>query len=72
MGTEQLCSALMNFIDTLPAELEEETAEEKAVEFKWDTYHEDTLADHGDDLDDWDDEDDDDDYWDDNVVYTKE
>ena len=72
MGTETLCNELMTFIDSLPAELEEETAEEKAVEFKWDTYHEDTLADLDDDLDDFEDDDEDDDYWDENVVYTKE
>ncbi|MCH2056794.1 MAG: Obg family GTPase CgtA [Thalassotalea sp.] len=70
MGTEELCAKLMNFIEALPAE-EEESAEEKAVEFKWDDYHQDAMAELDDeDDDDWDD--DDDDYWDDNVVYTKE
>jgi len=69
MGTEQMCADLMKFIETLPAE-EEQTVEEKAVEFKWDTYHEDTMSEFEDDDDDWDD--DDDDYWDENVVYTKE
>ncbi|WP_448211821.1 Obg family GTPase CgtA [Colwellia sp. MEBiC06753] len=70
MGTEQLCADLMSFIETLPAE-QEETVEEKAVEFKWDSYHQDAMDDiDDDDDDDWDD--DDDDYWDENVVYTKE
>ena len=69
MGTDELCAELMNFIEELPAE-EEESVEEKAVEFKWDTYHEEAIADAEDDDDDWDD--DDDDYWDENVVYTKE
>ncbi|NMP31819.1 Obg family GTPase CgtA [Thalassotalea sp. M1531] len=70
MGTEELCAQLMDFIEALPAE-EEESVEEKAVEFKWDTYHQDAMSEHDeDDDDDWDD--DDDDYWDENVVYTKE
>ena len=70
MGTEELCAQLMDFIEALPAE-EEESVEEKAVEFKWDTYHQDAMSEHDeDDDDDWDDYDDD--YWDENVVYTKE
>ncbi|SES66865.1 Obg family GTPase CgtA [Thalassotalea agarivorans] len=60
MGTQELCTELMSFIESLPAE-EEETAEEKAVEFKWDTYHQDTLDDFEDDDilddDDWDEDD---------------
>ena len=48
----------MTFIETLPNELEEEQDEE-SVEFKWDTYHEETIADYDDDLDDddWDEDD---------------
>ncbi|WP_440874711.1 Obg family GTPase CgtA [Thalassotalea sp. PLHSN55] len=59
MGTEELCGKLMDFIDTLPDELEEATDEEKAVEFKWDTYHDEAMSDLDDDLDDedWDEDD---------------
>jgi len=58
IGTDQLTSDLMTFIETLPNELEEEQDEE-SVEFKWDTYHEETIADYDDDLDDddWDEDD---------------
>jgi len=59
MGTDELCLKLMDFIDTIPGDLEAETAEEKAVEFKWDTYHHDAMSDLEDDLDDedWDEDD---------------
>ncbi len=50
-GTQELCSQLMNFIETLPDEVEE-SVEEKAVEFKWDTYHDEAIAESDDDLDD--------------------
>lgn len=54
-GTEALCQQLMNFIETLPGDIEEESPEEKAVEFKWDTYHQEAMDDLDDDLDDdWD------------------
>ncbi|MDO6427093.1 Obg family GTPase CgtA [Thalassotalea sp. 1_MG-2023] len=58
-GTEELCQALMSFIETLPGEIEEEAPEDKAVEFKWDTYHQEALDDVEDDLDDedWDEDD---------------
>jgi GTP-binding protein len=58
MGTEDLCQGVMTFIDALPAE-EEETPEEKSVEFKWDSYHQETVGDLDDDLDDedWDEND---------------
>jgi len=59
-GTQELCNNLMNFIDTLPAEIEEASLEEKSVEFKWDTYHEDAMAEADDDLlddEDWDEDD---------------
>ncbi|MEW6984047.1 Obg family GTPase CgtA [Colwelliaceae bacterium 6471] len=54
-GTEELCQGVMNFIETLPDEVEE-SPEEKSVDFKWDTYHEEAMDDLGDDLDDddWD------------------
>jgi len=58
MGTDELCVKLMDFIETIPGDVEEKPAEERAVEFKWDTYHEETLSDFDDDLDDddWEDE----------------
>lgn len=58
-GTEELCHALMSFIETLPGDIEEEAPEDKAVEFKWDTYHQEALDDIEDDLDDedWDEDD---------------
>jgi GTP-binding protein len=58
MGTEDLCQGVMKFIDELPEEVEE-TPEEKSVEFKWDTYHQETVEEHDDDLDDedWDEDD---------------
>lgn len=54
-GTADLTQGVMTFIEGLPPE-EEETPEDKTVEFKWDTYHEDTVAQVVDDLDDedWD------------------
>ena len=59
MGTETLCRKLMDFIDTIPGELAVPTAEEKAVEFKWDTYHQEAMSEIDDDLDDddWDEDD---------------
>ena len=58
-GTQQLCYDVMDFIDQLPDEVEDEVIDGKNVEFKWDTYHEDTVADLEDDLDDedWDEDD---------------
>ncbi len=68
LETQTLCRKVMDFIQSLPAE-EEEVEEEEEVDFKWDTYHKNTLeqVDFDDDDDDWDDEDDHP-----NVVYTKE
>ncbi|WP_448548973.1 Obg family GTPase CgtA [Thalassotalea fusca] len=58
MGTEKLCHELMSFIETIPGDIEEEAPEDKAVEFKWDTYHQDAVDDHDDDWDeDWDEDD---------------
>lgn len=59
-GTDKLCQELMSFIETIPGDLEEESPEEKAVEFKWDTYHQEAMEDIDDD--DWDDDWDEDDY----------
>ena len=52
-GTKELSQKVMTFIEELPPE-EEEVIDGKTVEFKWDTYHEDTIAAHeaDDDLDD--------------------
>lgn len=67
-NTDALCKDVMNYIDTLPDEMETpESAEE--VDFKWDAYH--SQTDNHDDLDDDDFDDDDDDY-DVEVVYTRE
>lgn len=55
-GTEKLCYNVMDFIDALPKEDEEKIIDGKSVEFKWDTYHEDTISELDDNLDDeeWD------------------
>ncbi|TLU67310.1 Obg family GTPase CgtA [Thalassotalea litorea] len=58
-GTKELTENLMNFIETLPS-VEETLDEEKDVEFKWDTYHKDTISEFEDDDlddDDWDEDD---------------
>ena len=59
MGTNELCSRLMSFIEALPPEVDEAPIDGNAVEFKWDDYHEETMADLTDDLDDedWDEDD---------------
>lgn len=59
-GTEELTYQVMDFIESLPPEVEQETPEAQAVEFKWDTYHQDTINEFDDD--DWDDDWDEDDY----------
>ena len=60
LGTKDLTQKVMTFIEELPPE-EEEVIDGKTVEFKWDTYHEETIAAHAadDDLDDedWDEDD---------------
>ncbi|QDP02232.1 Obg family GTPase CgtA [Thalassotalea sp. PS06] len=58
-GTKTLTEKLMNFIETLPS-VEEALEEEQEVEFKWDTYHKDTISEFEDDDlddDDWDEDD---------------
>jgi GTP-binding protein len=59
MGTEELVQEVMTFIESLPEEDNESSDDEKAVEFKWDTYHQEAIADLDDDLDDddWDEDD---------------
>ncbi|WP_100656254.1 Obg family GTPase CgtA [Alteromonas flava] len=64
LETQSLCRHVMDFLQSLPSE--EVVAEsEEEVEFKWDTYHKNTLEQA-----DWDDDDEDDDHP--NVIYTKE
>ncbi len=50
-GTNELCQGVMQFIEELPPEVEE-TPEEKSVEFKWDSYHQEAIDELTDDLDD--------------------
>jgi GTP-binding protein len=66
-GTGDLTQGVMTFIEGLPPEVEE-TPEDKTVEFKWDNYHEDAVAEAGDMLDD---EDWDEDEYDVEVEYRK-
>lgn len=70
-NTKQLTYDLMEFIEALPAMLEQAESQEEKVEFKWDDYHEQQLKKQGSDEDD---EDDDDDDWDNhpNTVWVKE
>ena len=70
LETQSLCRLIMDFLQSLPSEEEAEQEDEEEVEFKWDTYHRNTMEQaefDDDDDDDWDDEDDHP-----NVVYTKE
>ena len=70
-GTEELTVKLMDFISSLPDELEEQ-AEEGEVEFKWDNYHQDSLDSMNEDYDEFDDDDDfDDDDYDVEVIYQR-
>jgi len=63
-GTEALCFDLMDLIDSLPRDKFEAKPEEEKVEFKWDDYHDQKLAEaereSQKEWDDWDDDDDDD------------
>ncbi|TRY33001.1 Obg family GTPase CgtA [Aliiglaciecola sp. M165] len=68
-NTDELCREVMDFIETLPNEMDEAGDSTEEVDFKWDTYHSSTQNDQ---VDDWDDEDDDDDDYDVEVVYTRE
>lgn len=65
LGLEPLCHEIMNFIESLPDELQEEQ-EKPEVEFNWDA-HQQSDATQSDDNDDWDDDDD----YDVEVVYRK-
>ncbi|EOB4247614.1 GTPase ObgE, partial [Vibrio metschnikovii] len=62
---------LADFMETLPRQ-QEEISEEQKVEFMWNDYHKDAIAnqpiiDENDDDDDWDDEEDDG-----HVIYVRE
>ncbi|MCC2617990.1 Obg family GTPase CgtA [Aestuariibacter halophilus] len=70
-NTDELCRKIMDFIATLPNELEQADDEPEDVEFKWDSYHKKAIADAMDGVDDDDDDWDDDDY-DVEVIYTNE
>lgn len=67
-GTADLCRQVMDYIEALPAE-QQQADESEQVSFKWDSYHQRTLAEHqlDDDEDDWDDDDD----YDVEVIYQK-
>ncbi|EKO3653978.1 Obg family GTPase CgtA [Vibrio metschnikovii] len=70
-GTKELCMKLADFMETLPRQ-QEEISEEQKVEFMWNDYHKDAIAnqpiiDENDDDDDWDDEEDDG-----HVIYVRE
>jgi GTP-binding protein len=69
MGVMEICQDLMDFIDSMPAQSFEQAEEE--VEFSWDNYHKEAIANA---LLSEDDDDDDDDEEDDhpNVIYTNE
>lgn len=61
LNVNELCRDVMTYIEELPADID--VAEEEQVDFKWDSYHERTIAEHvdvedGEDDEDWDDEDD--------------
>ncbi|WP_068545873.1 Obg family GTPase CgtA [Thalassotalea crassostreae] len=69
-GTKDLTQDVMTFIESLPEQTFEEEAEEENVEFKWDTYHQETVDNYNYD-DDLDDEDWDEDDYDVEVEYRK-
>ncbi|MBR9726400.1 Obg family GTPase CgtA [Shewanella intestini] len=70
-GTQELAIKMLDFIDSLPPELEKEVADED-VEFKWDNYHQgqEVVNEDFEDDDDLDDDFDDDDY-DVEVIYQR-
>lgn len=65
-GTQELCHKAMDFIESLPQELEDHKPDED-VGFKWDSYHKEAIEQHADD----DDDDFDDDDYDVEVIYQK-
>lgn len=59
IGLEPLCFDIMNYIESLPEEIDS-GSEEEEVEFKWDTYHQDAIEQYSEADLEFDDEDDDD------------
>ncbi len=63
INVKDVCQDVMDYLDALPA-AEEQAEADEPVDFKWDSYHERTIADHidvdndDDDDDDWDEDDD--------------
>jgi GTP-binding protein len=68
MGVMEICQDLMDYIDSIPPESFEPGEEE--VEFSWDNYHKQAIANAAMPADDEDDDDDEDDHP--NVIYTNE
>ncbi|MCW8091894.1 Obg family GTPase CgtA [Alteromonas sp. ASW11-130] len=68
LDVEPLCKDIMNFIETLPSQLES-TDDDASVEFNWDSYNRNSVEQA--DFDDDDDDDFDDDDYDVEVVYRK-
>ena len=58
LGTEKLCFDIVQLLETMPKEKFVPDEEPEEVEFKWDTYHEESISDfEDDDDDDWDEDD---------------
>lgn len=59
IGTERLCFDIMQLLESMPKEKFVAEEEPQEVEFKWDTYHEESISDFEDDDDDedWDEDD---------------
>ncbi|MCE0494109.1 Obg family GTPase CgtA [Vibrio salinus] len=70
-GTKELCLKLADFMDSLPADVQEVSEEDK-VDFMWDDYHKDAMS--GDNVvtEDWDDDDWDDEEDDGHVIYVRD
>jgi GTP-binding protein len=68
MGVMEICQDLMDYIDSIPPESFEQGEEE--VEFSWDNYHKQAIANAAISTDDEDDDNDEDDHP--NVIYTNE
>ena len=70
-GTDPICYDIAGLLETLPRQEELEQAKPERVEFMWDDYHKEQLAQpHSDDDNDDDDDDWDDDDYDVEVIYT--
>ena len=67
LHTNELCLDVLTALDEMPREAEQ--TQQQEVEFKWDNYHEQAMADYDDD--DFDDDDFDDDDYDVEVVYQR-